>query len=126
MRQPIKSIDDLKGLKIRAADKTISLMVSAVGASPISVPATETYLAVSQGLVAGAVANWIQLAVFRLAEVAKYQIVNIPLGAPAAFIIMNPDVPGKLSEKGRKILRPKRAKKCRGKWVRVFSVWACS
>lgn len=104
MREPIKSIDDLKGKKIRAADKTISLMVSAVGASPISVPATETYQAVSQGLVSGSVANIIQLTVFRLSEVSKYQITGIPLGSPAGFIVMNPDVPSRLSEKGRKVL----------------------
>lgn len=104
MRAPIKSIDDLKGKKIRAADKTISLMVTAMGASPISVPATETYEAVSQGLVSGSIANVVQLTVFRLDEVSKYQLTGIPLGAPAGFIVMNPDVPKRLSEKGRKVL----------------------
>jgi TRAP-type C4-dicarboxylate transport system substrate-binding protein len=111
MREPIKSIDDLKGKKIRAADKTISLMVEAVGASPISVPATETYQAVSQGLVSGSVANIIQLTVFRLAEVSKNQIVDIPLGSPAGFVVMNPAVPGKLSEKGRKVLEAETGEK---------------
>lgn len=104
MRDPVKSIDDLKGRKLRAADKTISLMVTAFGASPISVPANENYQAVSQGLVTGSVANIIQLLVFRLAEVSKYQLFEIPLGAPAGFVVMNPNVPSRLSEQGRKVL----------------------
>lgn len=104
MRDPIKSVDELKGRKIRAADRTISLMVTAVGASPISVPAPENYQAVAQGVVTGSIANIIQLSVFRIAEVSKYQLFEIPLGAPAGFIVMNPDVPAKLSEAGRKVL----------------------
>ena len=104
MRDPIKSVDDLKGQKIRAADRTISLMVTALGASPISVPSTENYQAISQGLVTGSVANVIQMIVFRIAEVSKYQLFEIPLGAPAGFIVMNPGVPGRLSEAGRKVL----------------------
>lgn len=104
LRAPIKSLDELKGLKIRVADKTVSYIVTAFGASPISVPATETYQAVSQGVVAGSVANWVQLLVFRLSEVAKNHIEAVPLGSPAGFIVMNPGVPAKLSEKGRKIL----------------------
>lgn len=104
MRDPIKSVDDLKGRKIRAADRTISLMVTAFGASPISVPAPENYQAVAQGVVTGSIANIIQLTVFRIAEVSKYQLFEIPLGAPAGFIVMNPGVPAKLSEAGRKVL----------------------
>ena len=79
-------------------------MVTAFGASPISVPANENYQAVSQGLVTGSIANIIQLLVFRLAEVSKYQLFEIPLGAPAGFVVMNPNVPSKLSEEGRKVL----------------------
>jgi TRAP-type C4-dicarboxylate transport system substrate-binding protein len=104
LREPIKSVDELKGQKIRAADRTISLMVTAVGGSPISVPAPENYQAVAQGVVTGSIANIIQLSVFRIAEVSKYQLFEIPLGAPAGFIVMSPDVPSKLSEAGRKVL----------------------
>ena len=104
MKDPIKSIDDLKGRRIRAADRTISLMVTAFGASPISVPSTENYQAVAQGLVTGSVANIIQMTVFRIAEVSKYQLFEIPLGSPAGFVVMNPGVPGKLSDAGRKVL----------------------
>ena len=104
MRDPIKSVDDLKGRRIRAADRTISLMVTAFEASPISVPSTENYQAVAQGLVTGSVANIIQMTVFRIAEVSKYQLFEIPLGSPAGFIVMNPNAPGKLSEAGRKVL----------------------
>lgn len=104
MRDPIKSVDDLKGQKLRAVDRTVSLMATAFGGSPISVPSTENYQAVAQGVVSGSIANIIQLTVFRVAEASKNQVFEIPLGAPAAFIVMNPNSYSKLSEKGRAIL----------------------
>ena len=117
MRDPIKSVDDLKGRRIRAADRTISLMVTAFGASPISVPSTENYQAVAQGLVTGSVANIIQMVVFRLAEVSKYQLFDIPLGSPAGFIVMNPDVPGSFRKRAQGSRGRDRRKDVASRWA---------
>jgi TRAP-type C4-dicarboxylate transport system substrate-binding protein len=103
-RIPIAKLEDMRGLKVRAADKTVGDIVTALGASPISVPATEVYQALSQGVVSGSVAGWVLIGSFRLDEVVKEHVVGIPLGAPAGFVVMNTKSYAALSAKGKQIL----------------------
>jgi TRAP-type C4-dicarboxylate transport system substrate-binding protein len=103
LRAPIKTLDEVKGLKIRTADKSASDVVAALGASAISVPAAEVYQAISQGVVSGSVANPIIVTVFKLNEVAKYHLQDISLGAAGAFIVMNSKSYDRLSDKGKSL-----------------------
>jgi len=100
----IAGLDDLKGKKMRVADKLSSDIAEALGASPISLSATEVYQALSRGVVDSAIANWIMMGAFRLTEVSKEYVTGIPLGAPTAFVVMNQNSFAKLSDKGKKIL----------------------
>lgn len=103
-RVPIATLQDMRGLKVRAADKTVSDMVSALGASPISIPATEVYQALGQGVVSASVAGWVLIGAFRLDEVVKEHLEGVALGAPAGFVIMNQNSYNSLSPKGKEIL----------------------
>lgn len=103
-RVPVGTLEDMRGLKVRAADKTVSDIVSALGASPISIPATEVYQALGQGVVSASVAGWVLIGAFRLDEVVKEHLEGVPLGAPAGFVIMNPNSYSSLSPKGKEIL----------------------
>lgn len=103
-KQPITSIADMKGLKVRAADKAVADIVTALGGAPISVPAIEVYQALSQGVVSASVAGWVLVGTFKLDEVVREHLEGLPLGAPAGFVVMNRQSYEKLSPKGRQVL----------------------
>src|SRR6185436_287424 len=73
-KRPVTTLADIKGMKIRASDRTVADIVTALGGSPISVPAGEVYQALSQGLVQASVANPFMLGPFKLKEVVNEHI----------------------------------------------------
>jgi TRAP-type transport system periplasmic protein len=103
-RTPITRLEEMKGLKVRAADKIVADMVTALGGSPISVPAADVYQALNQGVVSASVAGWVLIGTFRLDEVMHEHVQGIAMGAPAGFIVMNPQSYDGLSAQGKKIL----------------------
>jgi TRAP-type C4-dicarboxylate transport system substrate-binding protein len=103
-KSKVAKFDDIKGQKIRSADKLSGDIATALGGSPISLSATEVYQALSRGVVDSAIANWIMMGAFRLTEVTNDYVTGVSLGSPSGFIIMNSNAYEKLSDKGKKIL----------------------
>jgi TRAP-type C4-dicarboxylate transport system substrate-binding protein len=103
-KSKVVKFDDVKGQKIRSADKLSGDIATALGGSPISLSATEVYQALSRGVVDSAIANWIMMGAFRLTEVTNDYVTGVSLGSPSGFIIMNSNAYEKLSDKGKKIL----------------------
>jgi TRAP-type C4-dicarboxylate transport system substrate-binding protein len=103
-KTPITKLDDMKGLKVRAADRSVADIVAALGGAPISVPAAEVYQALSQGVVSASVAGFVLVTSFKLQEVVHYHLEGLPLGAPAGFIVMNRQAYERLSPKGKQVL----------------------
>jgi TRAP-type C4-dicarboxylate transport system substrate-binding protein len=103
-KTPVTKLEDLRGMKLRASDRTVAAIVTALGASPIALPATEVYQGLSQGVVNGSVAGWVLLGTFKLTDIVKYHLEGLPLGAPAGFVVMNRQSYARLSPKGKKIL----------------------
>lgn len=96
-RNPVKSLDDLKGLKIRAAGGALTEIVERLGATPITMTITDTYTAFQQGVLDGVALNTADMAVYRLHEVGKYNYrigvsrVPIPYGLNKDFYESLPD-----------------------------------
>ena len=122
-RVPVGTLEDMRGLKVRAADKTVSDVVSALGASPISIPATEVYQALGQGVVSASVAGWVLIGSFRLDEVVKEHLEGVPLGAPAGFVIMNTNSYSSLVRKVRKFSTSSPANACRERSANSSKIW---
>src|SRR5690606_36245603 len=79
--QPVHSLDDLRGLRIRVPSELLPLM-SALGADPINVPMGEVYSALAKGVIDGVVAPPDTFKALHLAEVANYYAsLRIPRGA---------------------------------------------
>tara|TARA_R110000751_G_scaffold95381_8_gene186528 strand:+ start:8147 stop:9184 length:1038 start_codon:yes stop_codon:yes gene_type:complete len=95
---------DAKGMKIRAADRNTVQTVEALGGTPVSVPSTEMYQALSQGLISATITNWAVVGPFKLNEVSTYHLDDIGLGATPGFFIMNERAYDSLSENGKAIL----------------------
>ncbi len=56
--KPVKSIDDLQGMRIRSPSAETNEWLTNLGATPVSMPMNETYEALERGVVDGTIAPW--------------------------------------------------------------------
>src|SRR5690625_1077558 len=56
--KPVKSIEDLKGMRIRSPSPETSEWLEALGATPVSMPMNENFEALERGVVDGTIAPW--------------------------------------------------------------------
>ena len=71
-KKQVKTLDDIKGLKIRMMGGPSTEMMKALGGVPVSVPMPENYMALQKGVTDGMGAPWEAVNAFRLYEVVKY------------------------------------------------------
>ena len=102
--KPIRSLSDLKGLKIRASSKSAAAILTAYGATPVQMPATKVYTSMSTGVVDGALMGTGSLLIFKLIEPTKYVTMGLPEMPTTLFMVMNEQAYKELSDKNRKIL----------------------
>lgn len=89
--KPVRGIADLAGMKIRVPDPAAAEMAEAWGAIPVSTPTTEAYNAMSTGVVD---AVWIGpsgIGSYKLHEVGKYLVTNLPSPLATFYLAMNKD-----------------------------------
>ncbi len=79
-KKQVKTVDDIKGLKIRVTGGPPTDQIKALGAVPTPVPMPDVYQALDKGVVDGMGAPWEAVEGFRLYEVAKYYTM-VPLSA---------------------------------------------
>jgi TRAP-type transport system periplasmic protein len=87
--KPIKTLDDVKALKIRAAGPSLPV-AKALGLNAVPLPPTETYEAVQRGTIDGSLFPWEAMTSFRINELVNGHI-EVPggLGAPVFVIVAN-------------------------------------
>jgi TRAP-type transport system periplasmic protein len=76
----VKTMEDIKGLKIRTTGGPPTEMIKALGAVPISMGMPDVYLNLEKGVIDGALLPWEALYSFKLYEVVKY-ITHAPFHA---------------------------------------------
>lgn len=94
----IKTVEDFKGLKIRASGNTQELIYKSLEASPISMPAPDQYVALQRGTITATsymVPNW---EAYSLQEELKYSTANGAFGTTAFSFVINEKVWGSLPE----------------------------
>lgn len=85
--RPIRSPDDLAGLKVRVQNSDIYVaMVQALGANPTPIPYGEVYQALIQGVVDGAENNWPSYESSRHFEVARNYSLTGHVMAPEVLV----------------------------------------
>jgi len=87
MRKPMKTLDDLAGLKIICSGWGTGQAVQKLGAAPLTIPLNEMYEAINRGTADGAVVSWTSFNPFKLAEVTTYHV-EAALGTAPAFVYM--------------------------------------
>lgn len=100
----VRSLEDLKGLKIRVPSRNAGLVVEAWGAAPVSMPAPAIYNAMQTGVIDGAMIDATTLGAFRLKEVTKSITMGMDTTISSFFLIMNRDGFNELSEAQQKVV----------------------
>ena len=86
--KPVKSLDDLKGLKIRSPGGMQTMYIKALGAEPVFMPLGDVYLAMETGTIDGLVTCPPLVLAFKLYEVAKYGV-KATFGCVSEGVVMN-------------------------------------
>jgi len=90
-KNPVKSTADVKGLRIKANAENADI-VRNLGASPVTMPVSETYDALSRGVVDGCLFPIEALQGFKIGEVVKTVIENYGMSyLTSMYCIMNKD-----------------------------------
>lgn len=87
--KPIRKLEDLKGLTIRAPGQA-GEVIKALGGTPAPTPMMEVYDAISKGVIDGEASNFETLFAFKFAEVVKYTTSVWQINNPFPFyLVMN-------------------------------------
>jgi TRAP-type C4-dicarboxylate transport system substrate-binding protein len=88
-KKPIRKLEDLKGLTIRAPG-TAGEVIKALGGTAAPTPMMEVYDAISKGVIDGEASNFETLFAFKFAEVVKYSTSIGAINHPYPFyLVMN-------------------------------------
>jgi TRAP-type transport system periplasmic protein len=82
-----RTMDDLKGLRIRAPSAAQAKQVQYMGAVPIAAPITQVYPGLERGTMDGAMVPFTTILDFRLGEVAKGYTISGPIFGRSVFLI---------------------------------------
>jgi TRAP-type C4-dicarboxylate transport system substrate-binding protein len=99
-RKPIKTMEDLRGMKIATQGIFNSKIMEKFGAAPITLTTTENYQALQRGLVEGVMMGFTGFTQFKLQEVTNHHLV-VAFGTPAGFTSMNKEAYERLPERAK-------------------------
>ena len=72
VKKPVKTLADLRGMKIKTASSITSAALQMFSALPVTQPVTETYTSLEQGMLDGVVMPYDGMAIFKVNELLKY------------------------------------------------------
>ena len=87
-KKPMKSLEDVKGMKIRIAGPVQAETAKFFGAVPIGMPITQATEALSRGVIDGGLFGYSGLTIFRMQTIAKYHYSG-PLSSAPLTSLMN-------------------------------------
>jgi TRAP-type C4-dicarboxylate transport system substrate-binding protein len=78
--KPVKSVNDMRGLKLRAPTRQVTKLVGALGAIPIGMPLPQIPDALTKGTIQGCVIPWEVVPAVKVQELTKYSAEFDPAG----------------------------------------------
>lgn len=117
--KPVKSIEDLKGMRIRSPSPETSEWLEALGATPVSMPMNENFEALERGVVDGTIAPWEAVKTWGLDEVIDYATVG-NFYSTTMFVVMNEDVFNSLSTEDQETIKELTGERMAEKTGEVF------
>src|SRR5262249_18442133 len=84
----IRTLEDMKGLKLAGLSKILSEELVLMNAVPVTMGPAETYQSITRGTISGTNMSWPAVRSFKLDEVTKHHL-QAPFGLAAAYFFMN-------------------------------------
>ncbi len=81
VNKPIHSIDDLKGLKLRAPTRMTNKLLAALGATPVAMPVPQVGEALAKSVIDGALVPWEVVPSVKIQELVKFHSETDPTEA---------------------------------------------
>ena len=100
---PVTTMDDLKGMKLRAGGPVASASMKALGVAPVGMPIPAVAENVSKGVLDGSGAEWNVMYAFKIIEVAKNHYMQ-RLGTVPLTVLFNKEKYQSLSAEARAII----------------------
>lgn len=89
VKKPVRTLEDLKGLKLKTAGGLYDNVAKRYGIVPVSIPAAETYEAIQRGVVDGVVFNYPSIRSYHLNDLIKYITNGMRGGGYPGAVIIN-------------------------------------
>jgi TRAP-type C4-dicarboxylate transport system substrate-binding protein len=86
--KPVRTLEDMKGMRIRTPSAAQSAQLTALGATPVDMPVTQIYNALERGVIDATMIPLSAMLDFKLLEVVKYLTVDAPLGRSPFLVAM--------------------------------------
>ena len=102
--KPLRTMEDIKGMKIRTPSAAQTAQLEALGATPIDMPAPAIYNNLDRGVIDASMIPMSAALDFKLIEVARYYTIDAPLGRSPFLVAMNQGRYDKLPADLRKVL----------------------
>ena len=102
-KKMVRTMEDLKGMKIRTHSLVLKSSLEKLGAVPVTLPISELYEALQKGVIDGCITPWSAVYDFGLHDVVKYATVANFYNSSFAMV-MKPDSFKKLTSEDQKIL----------------------
>ncbi len=90
--KPVRTLEDVKGMKIRAPSAADAPVIASWGAVPVQMTVNETYNALNTGIVDAVMIGSSGIGSFKLNEPGKYITTGLPASSAAFYLVMNKDV----------------------------------
>jgi len=122
--KPIRTMADLKGLKVRAPTRQTNRFLAALGATPVAMPVPQVSEALSKGVIDGAVVPYEVVPAVKIQEIAKFHSETDP-AEPAFYtstfmFVMNKDKYASLPADLRKVIDANSGQVLSGQVGKVF------
>lgn len=88
VQRPVRSLDDIRGMRIRSPGPAVNAMLDFLGASPIGMPPAQIYESLEKGGLDGLATTWDLVSSIRANEVLRYHT-DCRLYAAAFYTVMN-------------------------------------
>jgi TRAP-type C4-dicarboxylate transport system substrate-binding protein len=122
--KPVRSLADLKGMKVRAPTRQTNRMLGALGATPVAMPVPQVSEALSKGVIDGALVPYEVVPSVKIQELAKFHA-ETDASEPALYtstfmFVMNQARYDGLSPELRKVIDANSGREFSGQIGRVF------
>jgi len=97
--RPVRTLEDMRGLKIRVSTRSAIPFIEALGASAVMQPGTVVHQSLSTGVIDGVAISPSGIVAFQLQEPASYLTTWLPLSGLPFVLLMNQGVYDALSPK---------------------------